>query len=210
MKKTDRKLRTTRSALVAAAVVAALVALPTAALATNPEIGNSTAMTSDTNGNASGSISVTYDTSGGTWVDPDDPDHPQNSGTYRVYVPASITWSGMSIGNVDVNTPYNVIVRGVLPSGKSVKLTAASGVTLSFGTNSTITEHTHIGANATDPEYSDTNYRTFTAAQAGVLNNNGQVQGTTVQDNISLTGTASASGAYRGSVQYSASLIDAS
>lgn len=51
--------------------------------------------------------------------------------------------------------------------------------------------------------------RTFSAEQVSVMNDDGKVSGTTVQDNIAMSGKAYSAGTYTGTVQYSSALVDA-
>ena len=162
-----------------------------------------------------GQIDLTYDTTNGQWKDSVDVDH--DNGTYVVRIPTAIKYENMHIGKVSTSNDYNVTVEGVLASGKTVKVSAETGKAVAFnGTaanaDAKITEATTmIGTDTKNKAgaYSDTNFRTFSAEQVSVMNDDGKVSGTTVQDNIAMSGKAYSAGTYTGTVQYSSALVDA-
>lgn len=171
--------------------------------------------TSTTTKNGDGAIDLTYDTTNGQWKDSVDVDH--DNGTYVVRIPTAIKYENMYVGKVATSNDYNVTVEGVLASGKKVSVSAETGKQVKFnGTaanaNDTITETTSMKGTATqntEGAYSDgktANKRTFTAEQVSVMDDSGKVQGTTVQDNISMNGFAYSAGTYTGTVQYSSAL----
>lgn len=159
-----------------------------------------------------GKISLTYDTTNGQWMDSTGASH--DNGTYVVRIPTAIKYENMHVGKVNTSNDYDVIVEGVLASGKKVSVSAATGQSVNFqGTaangNDKITEVTSMkGATTgnTEGAYSDTNKRTFSAEQVSVMDDAGKVTGTTVQDNISMSGKAYSAGTYTGTVQYSSAL----
>ena len=159
-----------------------------------------------------GKISLTYDTTNGLWEDSQGTNHA--NGTYVVRIPTAIKYENMHVGKVATSNDYDVIVEGVLASGKKVSVTAQTGQPVTFqGTvanaNDKITETTSMKGTDTANEknaYSDTNKRTFTAEQVSVMDDSGKVSGKTVQDNISMNGFAYSAGTYTGTVQYSSAL----
>lgn len=166
----------------------------------------------DTTKSGDGAIDLTYDTTKGQWTDSKDVNH--DNGTYVVRIPTAIKYENMRVGKVNTSNDYDVIVEGVLASGKSVSVSAETGKPVNFnGTaandNDKITEVTSMkGTDTTNKEgaYSDTNKRTFTAEQVSVMDDSGKVSGKTVQDNISMSGKAYSAGTYTGTVQYSSAL----
>ena len=198
---------------------------PTAAdkaLDTNTELYTTTdatgtgswgAGTSTTATNSDGAIDLTYDTTNGQWTDSVDVLH--DNGTYVVRIPTAIKYENMRVGKVNTSNDYDVIVEGVLASGKKVSVSAETGKAVTFNgtpanTNDTITETTSMKGTATqnkESAYSDTNKRTFSAEQVSVMDDTGKVTGTKVQDNISMSGKAYSAGTYTGTVQYSSALM---
>lgn len=168
--------------------------------------------TSTTTKNGDGAIDLTYDTTNGQWKDSVDVDH--DNGTYVVRIPTAIKYENMHVGKVATSNDYNVTVEGVLASGKKVSVSAETGKPVAFNgdaanANDKITEVTSMkGTDTANKEgaYSDTNKRTFTAEQVSVMNDAGKVSGTTVKDNIAMSGFAYSAGTYTGTVQYSSAL----
>lgn len=159
-----------------------------------------------------GKISLTYDTTNGKWMDSTGDSH--DNGTYVVRIPTAIKYENMHVGKVQTSNDYDVIVEGVLASGKKVSVSALTEQAVAFqGTpanaSDKITETTSMKGTATqnkEDAYSDTNKRTFSAEQVSVMDDAGKVTGTTVQDNISMSGFAYSAGKYIGTVQYSSAL----
>lgn len=192
--------------------------------AADPKTGTSTldntkeVYTSNTDGTGAwnpgdGQIQLTYDTSNGTWTDSEGVTHA--NGTYVLRIPTAIKYENMSVGAVNTSNDYDVIVEGVLAAGKKVKVSAETGKSVTIDTpanaQDTITETTTMKGTATankEGEYSDTNFRTFSAEQVSVMNDQGKVIGTTVKDNIAMAGTAYSAGTYSGTVQYSSALTE--
>ena len=149
-----------------------------------------------------GQVQLIYDTTGGTWQDPgDDATDPSDNGThdngtYLVTIPKLIKYEDMAIGTVNTSDDYTVNVKGAIPSGQTVTLTAETGKALSTEAgDSGITETTTQGKT------------TWTADDCfGSLNADGSLSGTDATDNISMAGTAKAAGTYTGYVAYTASL----
>lgn len=175
---------------------------------------------SNTGQGGGGQIEIIYSTQGGSWEDPgadptvtsDNVSH--DNGSYVVILPKLIKYENMAIGAVSTSDNYNVIVRGALPQGKNVKLEAQTGQALATTAgDGGITEATTIvsGGSDTAGAYANDNFRLFTAEEAfGAANTDGSLSGTTVVDNIALSGVAKAAGTYSGTVQYTSSLVDAS
>lgn len=156
-----------------------------------------------------GKIDLTYDTTNGSWADTDGNSHP--NGTFIVRIPTAITYENMNAGSVSTDNIYDVTVAGALTSGKQIEVSAESGKSL-VGENllGNITELTSMSDDQTQNTvgvYGDTNKRLFTAGQASVLTDDGMVvKGTTVTDDIAMSGIVYSAGSYRGTVQYSAAL----
>lgn len=180
-------MKKTVSALIAA-VMAASIAMPTSVLAEGTVSGSDTfGSGSDT---TTGSVTVTYDTSAGTWTDPSGGTH--NASTYIVIIPTSVSWTGMSIGKVSASASYNVQVCGVVD--KPITVTATPDTALKDSAADTITMSVSQGKT------------TWTADDAYGTLTDGKVGGTTAQDTVTLSGTAKHMGAYSGKIAYSASL----
>jgi len=181
------------------------------------ESGTQTYTTTDAAGTGAwtnpnnGKIDISL-TSDGSWIDPDNPDTTHPAGTYIVTIPTSETWSGVRVGGVNVNDDYTVNVKGALQDGKEVHLSATSGVDIKKGdtTITSLAEHTRQGSGTTGTEYTTSNYRTFTQAQAAANPDatTGALGGTNVTDNIQVTGSIPSAGTYTGSVQYTATLAN--
>lgn len=160
-----------------------------------------------------GKISLTYDTTNGQWMDSTGDSH--DNGTYVVRIPTAIKYENMHVGKVQTSNDYDVIVEGVLAAGNKVSVSAQTGQAVALqgtpaNTNDKITEVTSMKGDATGNTagaYSDTNKRTFTAEQVSKMDDSGKVSGTTVQDNIAMSGFAYSAGTYTGTVQYSSALI---
>lgn len=152
----------------------------------------------------SNTLHVSYDTNGGTWHDPgDDPakttdNGTHKNGTYLVTIPASISWTKMDIGAVNVNASYQVRVTGALESGKSVTLAATSALDLKNGQRADV--HAAIAQGKTKWTVDDA-----FGPQDGSINADGSLKGTNSQDTVTLTGIAKAAGTYAGDVTYTAS-----
>lgn len=117
----------------------------------------------------------------------------------------------MNAGSVSTDNIYDVTVAGALASGKQVEVSAESGKSITGpGLLGSITELTSMSDDKTQNTvgvYGTTNKRLFTAGQASVLTDDGMaVKGTTVTDDIAMSGTAYSAGSYTGAVQYSAAL----
>lgn len=158
-------------------------------------------------GTDDGKVDITYDTTKGKWTDSKDVEH--DNGTFVVRIPKAISYEGMNVGAVHTSDDYDVAVEGVLAAGKSVDVKAETGKKLTgkdlLGDITETTSLKDATAGGSAGEYSDTNFHTFSAAQTSVMTGT-KVTGTTVQDNISLDGTALSAGTYTGSVQYTATL----
>lgn len=162
-------------------------------------------------GTDDGRVDLTYDTTAGKWKDAKDLEH--DNGTYVVRIPKAIKYVGMHVGKVTTNDDYSVTVEGVLAPGKSVSVSAETGKTVAIHAPATdddnITEVTSMKGTDTSNTagaYSKDNKRTFSAKQVSVMDDAGKVTGTTVTDNISMSGKAYSAGTYTGTVQYTASL----
>lgn len=204
------------AALLAASVVGCGIGMPTVALAANgvqdPVPNGRAYTTTDAKGTGAwdtndGKVDLTYDTTNGLWTDSQGTKH--LNGTYVVRIPKAISYTGMNVGNVSTSDDYDLTVEGVLTPGASVTVNAQTGQKLT-GDNllGEITETTSLKdttAGGAAGAYSDTNFHTFTAAQASNMTGE-KVTGTTVKDTIALSGTALSAGTYTGSVQYSAAL----
>lgn len=160
-------------------------------------------------------INLSYSTIGGKWIDADDNTEHDN-GTYVVKIPTSIEYETMNIGAVNTNDDYSVKVVGAIPANQNVTLTANTGQALSNSTQlptdtSNITETTSIksGGSDTAGAYSNTNKRTFTAAECSDgMTTEGKINGTTTTDNISMTGNIYTEGTWTGTVTYTAATTE--
>ncbi len=145
-----------------------------------------------------GKVDVIYDTSNGQWQGPgadktDTSDNTSNSnGTYRVIIPKVISYTGKTAGNVSETASYDVTVRGVIPSGQSVKVTATNQATLT-------TSAGDAGITATTSQGKST----WTVDECfGSVNADGSLSGTSGTDVVTLSGVAKAAGVYRGVIAY--------
>lgn len=145
-----------------------------------------------------GAINLIYDTTAGTWQDPgadatdasDNTAHP--NGTYQVTIPTLIKYTGMSIGLVNTSDTYNVNVRGAIPTGETVTLTAQTSQTLSTANGDGGITETTTQAKTT----------WSTDECFGTINADGSLSGTNCTDTIAMNGVAKAAGTYTGSVTY--------
>lgn len=150
-----------------------------------------------------GSIHIEYETNGG-WADPGkDPKTPDDNGnhdagTFIVTIPTLIKHTNMKAGTVDTTDTYTVNVRGSIPGDKKVHLVAETNkdITNAAGTDS-FKETTTQGK--TDWS-SDETYGSLAADGKALL-------GTDTTDTIKLSGQAKTSGAYTGTVAYTATLV---
>jgi hypothetical protein len=161
----------------------------------------------DADKGAQGQVDLTYDTTNGKWTDSQGVEHA--NGTYVVRIPKAVKYEGMNVGVVNISDDYDVTVEGVLAPGKSVDVKAETGKTLS-GTNllGNVTEVTSLkdtNAGGKAGAYAADNFHNFTAAQVSKMTG-AKVTGTTVQDNIAISGTVLSAGTYVGNVQYTAAL----
>jgi hypothetical protein len=161
----------------------------------------------DADKGAQGQVDLTYDTTNGKWTDSQGVEHA--NGTYVVRIPKAVKYEGMNVGVVNISDDYDVTVEGVLAPGKSVDVKAETGKTLS-GTNllGNVTEVTSLKdttAGGKAGAYAADNFHNFTAAQVSKMTG-AKVTGTTVQDNIAISGTVLSAGTYVGNVQYTAAL----
>lgn len=183
-------MKKTVSALIAA-VMAAGIVMPTSVLAE----GTGTVSGSDTFGSGSdtttGSVTVTYDTSAGTWTDPSGGTH--NAGTYIVIIPTSVSWTGMSIGKVSASASYNVQVCGVV--NKAVNVTATAG-SMADSAGDAITMAVSQGKTS------------WSADDAYGSSTDGKIAGTSTTDTVTLSGTAKHMGTYTGTIAYTAALAE--
>lgn len=157
-----------------------------------------------------GEVHLFYDTAGGKWQE-SGPDKDvigdnisHDNGTYIVTIPTVIAYDGMSAGAVATTDSYTVNVRGLIGGNQKVALSATQSsnvVNSDLGSayESDIVETTSQGKT------------TWTAAEVfgsngTAVNKDGSLMGTDCTDTIKMTGTARASGLYKGSVAYTAKL----
>lgn len=161
----------------------------------------------DADKGAQGQVDLTYDTTNGKWTDSQGVEHA--NGTYVVRIPKAVKYESMNVGVVNTSDDYDVTVEGVLAPGKSVDVKAETGKPLT-GTNllGNVTEATSLkdtNAGGKAGAYAADNFHNFTAAQVSKMTG-AKVTGTTVQDNIAISGTVLSAGTYIGNIQYSAAL----
>lgn len=144
-----------------------------------------------------GTITVTYDTTGGTWTD-DTTGTSHTNGSYIVTIPKTISYTNMSIGTLSgVTGTYTVNVTGAIPTGDVVTVTAKATTNPTTGSD-TITEEVVQGKS------------TWTASDCfGSEDTSGNLTGTDGTDTYTLSGTAKECGVYSGIITYSASIGDA-
>lgn len=181
-------------------------------------------------------VQVTYSTVGGTWIDSgsdpekDDDNATYPNGTFQVTVPKEIRYENMPVGEFTQTDSYDVWVRGVIPSDKSVRITATGNVTMvnpkAVDANDPGSQVTalvswkrdyiengnrviHIG------NYQDTDDSpTFTAQQVfgdpnGVTASDGGAIGSKSRDTVTIKGRTSTAGTWKGAITYTATLLDA-
>lgn len=183
-------MKKTVTTFIAAAMAAGMALTATPVFAEGTASGSSTFGTgTDT---TSGSINVTYDTSAGTWTDPNGGTHA--AGTYIVIIPTAVSWTGMNIGTVSASTSYDVRVCGVVE--KSITVTAAADASLTDSASDTITMAVSQGKT------------TWTADDAYGSLTDGKVAGTSAKDTVTLSGTAKHMAAYSGKIAYTAALAE--
>lgn len=178
-----------RNSAFIAAIIAAGLAIPTPVLAEGAVSGSGefgTGATSNT-----GSVTVTYDTSAGQWTDPNGGSHA--AGTYIVIIPTAVSWTGMNIGTVSASTSYDVRVCGVVD--KSINITATAG-SMADSAGDTITMAVSQGKTS------------WSADDAYGSSTDGKINGTSVADTVTLSGTAKHMGAYTGTIAYTAALAE--
>lgn len=164
-----------------------------------------------------GTVRLFYETKGGSWTEPD-PDNPSkeiahDNGTYVVTLPTKVRYSSIPVGSVSMKDIYDITVCGAIGQNQVVTLSAESGKKLSNGSKDEITVRTYADRDATpSKEYSTGYKRVFTAEQVYGSSTDGESVGhpvgTTVMDTITLTGKATAAGTYKGSVTYTARLVE--
>ena len=150
-----------------------------------------------------------FDTTGGQWTDADGNKHA--NGTYQVIIPKLIKYTNMPLGQVDITTPYDVTVRGALPTNKDVRVSAA----ITNPTTGKATADNTLNGSAVfmyDKTAGNSPKDTWTAAECAELAPGAtaalsKVKGTTVKHSVQFKGVAKESGVYNGKVQHSAAIV---
>lgn len=163
--------------------------------ASSTEETNLQYLESDASGAVSGSISVSADTTGGTWASASD-GTAHASGTYIVQIPTAVSWSGMNLGAVDASAQYEVRVIGGLAPGAAVTVSASvpSALTAADGSASGL---------ALSLEHSKTTWSADDAA--GEITEAG-LSGTASAETVHITGEARTAGVFSGQITYSSSI----
>lgn len=163
--------------------------------ASSTEETNLQYLESDASGAVSGSISVSADTTGGTWASASD-GAAHASGTYIVQIPTAVSWSGMNLGAVDASAQYEVRVIGGLAPGAAVTVSASVPSALAAADGS-------ASGLALSLEHSKTTWSADDAA--GEITEAG-LSGTASAETVHITGEARIAGAFSGQITYSSSI----
>ena len=148
-----------------------------------------------------GKITVTYDTTQGTWQDPglDTSDGNDNgthqNGTYQVVIPTYISHEGLNAGAIQTSDTYQILVRGVIPEGKLIRVDAECQPEINSEGNYHIQQTTHQEKTVWSP-----------ADCMGAVHEDGSLSGTPSNDTISTEGTMYAAGSFTGHVFYTAEM----
>lgn len=162
---------------------------------------SSTGMWQSDTGYTNGQIHITYDTTQGTWEDPganptnaEDNGSHQN-GTYQVVIPTSITYTGLTVGEIHMTESYEVTVRGAIPSLQRVRVTAEGGTSESDAGGYRITEAVEQGKDTWGP-----------TDCVGDFNADGSLTGTTSTDQLSISGVICSADTIETRVSYTSKL----
>lgn len=152
---------------------------------------------SDASGAVSGSISVSADTTGGTWTSASDGSAHAN-GTYIVQIPTAVAWSGMNIGSANASAQYEVrVIGGLAPNAV---------VTVSAEAPSALSDATGNASNLTLAlEHSRTTWSADDAA--GEITEAG-LSGTASAETVHITGEARIACVFSGQITYSSSIAN--
>ena len=165
--------------------------------ASSAEETNLQYLESDASGAVSGSISVSADTTGGTWASASDGTAHAN-GTYIVQIPTAVSWTGMNLGAVDASAQYEVRVIGGLAPGASITVSASVPSALAAADGS-------ASGLALSLEHSKTTWSADDAA--GEITEAG-LSGTASAETVHITGEARIAGVFSGQITYSSSIAN--
>lgn len=165
--------------------------------ASSTEETNLQYLESDASGAVSGSISVSADTTGGTWTSASDGSAHAN-GTYIVQIPTAVAWSGMNIGSANASAQYEVrVIGGLAPNAV---------VTVSAEAPSALSDATGNASNLTLAlEHSRTTWSADDAA--GEITEAG-LSGTASAETVHITGEARIACVFSGQITYSSSIAN--
>lgn len=165
--------------------------------ASSAEETNLQYLESDASGAVSGSISVSADTTGGTWTSASDGSAHAN-GTYIVQIPTAVAWSGMNIGSANASAQYEVrVIGGLAPNAV---------VTVSAEAPSALSDATGNASNLTLAlEHSRTTWSADDAA--GEITEAG-LSGTASAETVHITGEARIACVFSGQITYSSSIAN--
>lgn len=149
-----------------------------------------------------GEITITYDTTQGTWQDPgldaaNDADNGTHlNGTYQVVIPTYISREGLNAGAIQTSDTYQVLVRGVIPEHNVIRVDAECQQEIASEGNYRIQQSTHQEKTVWSPEDC-----------MGTANADGSLGGTPSNDTLSTQGIIYAAGSFTGHVYYTAEMV---
>ena len=148
---------------------------------------------SDASGTASGSISVSADTTGGTWTSASD-GSTHAAGTYIVQIPASVALTG-NIGTADASASYEVRVIGGMKANQVITVTAQAGAL------------TAADVVASDLSLTVTQGKTsWTADEAFGTASDAGISGTAGTDTVRIIGSTRIPGVFTGAIIYTSAV----
>lgn len=165
--------------------------------ASSTEETNLQYLESDASGAVSGSISVSADTTGGTWTSASDGSAHAN-GTYIVQIPTAVAWSGMNIGSANASAQYEVRVIGGLAPNAVVTVSAEAPSALSDATG-----------NASNLTLALEHSRTTWSADDAVGDiTDAGISGTAGTDTVTISGYTRTAGVFSGQITYTSSIAN--
>ena len=165
--------------------------------ASSTEETNLQYLESDASGAVSGSISVSADTTDGTWTSASDGSAHAN-GTYIVQIPTAVAWSGMNIGSANASAQYEVRVIGGLAPNAVVTVSAEAPSALSDATG-----------NASNLTLALEHSRTTWSADDAVGDiTDAGISGTAGTDTVTISGYTRTAGVFSGQITYTSSIAN--
>lgn len=148
---------------------------------------------SDASGAASGSITVSADTTGGTWTSATD-GSTHAAGTYIVQIPTSVALTG-NIGTADASASYEVRVIGGMKANQVITVTAQAG------------ELTAADVVASDLSLTVTQGKTsWTADEAFGTASDAGISGTAGTDTVRIIGSTRIPDVFTGAIIYTSAV----